>query len=329
MKSPGNPYMPRVLYTPAYDIAFLGLERLHPFDGRKSTRALRLVRSALDAPLDELVIAPEAPATQPSLRLIHEEGYLASLHHSAVVSRVLEVGPLRWLPGAALDRAVLRPMRWAVQGTIDAARNALTHGAAINLAGGYHHAHRDHGEGFCVYADIPIAIETLRRDGLLSERDRVLIVDLDAHRGNGFESICERDERIVYFDIYNAEVYPGPARLPASHMFLFGCGSGMTDQAYRDVLEEHLPEVLSRGPFALAFYNAGTDVLAGDPLGQFDLSREAVLRRDRYVIESLEDSGVPWVMVPSGGYTEASHRLLADTVVWACGRRSAGESSRR
>lgn len=322
MKSTGSPSMPRVLYTPAYDVAFLGLERLHPFDGRKSTRALRLARSALGAPLDGLVIAPQGPATQPSLRLIHEEGYLASLRHSAVVAKVLEIGMLRWLPGVALDRAVLRPMRWAVQGTIDATRNALTHGSAINLAGGYHHAHRDHGEGFCAYADIPIAIEAMRRDGLLSEQDRVMIIDLDAHRGNGFESIYEHDERIVYFDLYNAQVYPGPAQLPARHMSLFGCRFGMTDRAYFDILEKHLPEVLDRGSFALAFYNAGTDVLAGDPLGGLGLTREAVLRRDRYVIESLENAGIPWVMVPSGGYTDASHKLLADTVIWACGRRS-------
>ena len=312
--------MPRVLYTPAYDVAFLGLERLHPFDGRKSTRALRLVRSALGASLDALVIAPEAPATQSSLELVHEESYLASLSDSTVVSRVLEVGLLRWLPGVALDRAVLRPMRWAVQGTIDATRNALTHGAAINLAGGYHHAHRGHGEGFCVYADIPIAIEAMRRDGLLSEQDRVIIIDLDAHRGNGFQSIYEHDERVVYFDLYNTLVYPGPAQFPAAHMFLFKCYSGMTDRAYFDALEKHLPEVLSRGPFALAFYNAGTDVLAGDPLGLFDLTREAVLRRDRYVVENLENAGIPWVMVPSGGYTDESHRLLAGTVAWACGR---------
>jgi histone deacetylase 11 len=322
MKSTGGPSIPRVLYTPAYDVALLGLERLHHFDGRKSTRALRLVRSALGATLDGLVMAPETPVTLPSLRLIHEEGYLASLRHSAVVSKVLEVGALRWLPGVALDRAVLRPMRWAVQGTIDATRNALTHGAAINLAGGYHHAHRDHGEGFCAYADIPIAIEAMRRDGLLSERDRVIIIDLDAHRGNGFESIYEHDERVVYFDLYSAQVYPGPLQHPASHMSLFGCRFGMTDQAYFDTLEKHLPEVLNKSPFALALYNAGTDVLAGDPLGGLGLTREAVLRRDRYVIESLESAGIPWVMVPSGGYTDESHRLLAGTVAWACGRMS-------
>jgi len=314
--------MPRVFYTPAYDVAFLGLERLHPFDSRKSTRALRLARSALGASLDELVMTPEAPATERSLRLIHQDAYLSSLRNSAVVSRVLEMAVLRWLPGAMIDRAVLRPMRWAVQGTIDAARYALTHGAAINLAGGYHHAHRDHGEGFCAYADIPIAIEAMRRDGLLSERDRVLIIDLDAHRGNGFESIHTCDERVVYFDLYNAQVYPGPARVPASHMLLVPCLAGMNDQQYFHALQKHLPAVLKTGPFALAFYNAGTDVLSGDPLGGLNLTREAVLRRDRYVIETLETACIPWVMVPSGGYTEESHKLLADTLVWACGRQS-------
>jgi histone deacetylase 11 len=120
------------------------------------------------------------------------------------------------LPGRTLDRRVLLPMRWAVQGTIDAARMAVAGGAAINLAGGYHHAHRDRGEGFCLYADVPIAIEMLRKEKLLSENARVAIIDLDAHRGNGFEAIYEHDERVQFFDLYNFQVYPGPLQGPAS-----------------------------------------------------------------------------------------------------------------
>jgi histone deacetylase 11 len=316
--------VPRIFYTPDYDISFWGIERLHPFDSRKSSRALQRIRSALGSELPTLLSAPSAPATEDSLRLVHEDAYLRSLRHSGVVAKALEVWPLRLLPARALDRKVLRPMRWAVQGTIEAARHALAHGAAINLAGGYHHSHRDHGEGFCVYADIPIAIEVLRAQGLLSAEARIAIIDLDAHRGNGFEAIYENDERVTYFDMYNFQVYPGLLRSKDERRkFVLSLRALMDDEGYFNVLKHHLPEFLGTGPLALAFYNAGTDVLAGDPLGRFSLTREAVLERDRYVIQSLEKRGIPWVMVPSGGYTEESHKLVADTVVWACTRERA------
>ena len=246
---------------------------------------------------------------------------MRSLGHSTVVSKALEVWPLRLLPARALDSNILRPMRWAVQGTIEAARHALAQGAAINLAGGYHHSHRDHGEEFCIYADIPIAIETLRAQGLLSPDARIAIIDLDAHRGNGFQSIYENDARVAYFDIYNFQVYPGlPSSKDERQKFLLPLRALMDDEGYFNVLKHHLPEFLATGPFNLAFYNAGTDVLAKDPLGRLSLTREAVLERDRYVIQGLEKLGIPWVMVPSGGYTEESHKLLADTIVWACTR---------
>ena len=313
--------VPRIFHTPAYDISFWGIERLHPFDSRKSSRALKRVRDALGSSFPGLLNAPSAPVTEDSLRLVHESGYLSSLRHSSVVAKALEVWPLRLLPGRTLDKNVLRPMRWAVQGTIEAARDALAYGAAINLAGGYHHSHRDHGEGFCIYADVPIAIEVLRAQGLLSTDARVAIIDLDAHRGNGFEAIYGSDGRVAYFDMYNFQVYPGLLRTKGErHRFVLSLRALMDDEGYFNVLKHHLPQFLSTGPFALAFYNAGTDVLTGDPLGHLSLSREAVLERDRYVIESLEALGIPWVMVPSGGYTEESHKLVADTVVWACTR---------
>jgi histone deacetylase 11 len=313
--------VPRIFHTPAYDISFWGIERLHPFDSRKSSRALKRVRDALGSRFQGLVNAPSAPATEESLLRVHEAGYLSRLRHSDVVAKALEVWPLRLLPARSVDRNVLRPMRWAVQGTIEAGREALAHGAAVNMAGGYHHSHRDHGEGFCVYADIPIAIEVLRSQGILSADARVAIIDLDAHRGNGFQAIYENDERVAYFDMYNFQVYPGLLRSKDErHRFVLSLRALMDDEGYFNVLRHHLPEFLDTGPFALAFYNAGTDVLAGDPLGRFSLTRAAVLERDRYVIESLEKLGIPWVMVPSGGYTEESHKLVADTVVWACTR---------
>ena len=310
---------PRVFYTPSYDISLWGIERLHPFDSCKATRAWRLIEKALGGRSQAVAAHPTSPAKMNALQQIHTTQYLDSLRSSAVVARAVEISLLRWLPNASLDKRILLPMRWATQGTVDAARLALADGCAINLAGGYHHAHRDRGEGFCIYADVPIAIESMRREGKLSSEARIAIIDLDVHRGNGFESIYANDPRVEFFDIYNFQIYPGrhTDRGERWH-FLSGLRAHMDDEGYFNILKKYLPEFLQRGPYALAFYNAGTDVLAGDPLGRLDLSREAVLERDRYVIGSLDRAGIPWVMVPSGGYTDESHRLVADTVLWAC-----------
>lgn len=314
---------PRIVYSPKYDMSLWGIERLHPFDSRKASRAWRLIRAALGSSADALCASPPSPVSRQLLESVHSQEYLDQLTSSRAVAQALEMSVLRILPAEILDKRILSPMRWATQGTVNASEMALANGCAVNLGGGYHHAHRDRGEGFCVYADIPIAIEHLRRAGLLQSDDKVAVIDLDAHRGNGFESIYEHDSNVHFFDIYNFQVYPGLHKERAgSHNVIFGLRAGMGDDGYLNVLEAELPKFISQSGYRLAFYNAGTDVFRSDPLGRLNLSKEAVLERDRYVLRSLDTAAIPWVMTPSGGYTKESHLLLADTVIWACGNRT-------
>jgi histone deacetylase 11 len=108
----------------------------------------------------------------------------------------------------------------------------------------------------------------MRLEGGLTRDARVAIIDLDVHRGNGFEAIYAEDPRVEFFDIYNFQIYPGRHSYQAERwQFLSGLRAHMDDEGYFNVLKKYLPEFLDRGPYALAFYNAGTDVLAGDPLG--------------------------------------------------------------
>jgi histone deacetylase 11 len=314
---------PRILYSPKYDMSLWGIERLHPFDSRKASRAWRLIRAAMGSQADALRALPVSPADSHLLESVHSQAYLNQLESSGTIADALEMRWLRFLPAALLDNRILLPMRWATQGTVNACEMALINGCAVNLGGGYHHAHRDRGEGFCVYADIPIAIEHLRQAGLLQSGDKIAVIDLDAHRGNGFESIYEHDSNVHFFDIYNFQVYPGLHKQHVgSHNVLCGLRSGIGDDGYMNVLKSELPKFLGQAHYRLAFYNAGTDVFRGDPLGRLNLSHDAVLERDRYVLSSLDGTDIPWVVTPSGGYTKESHRLLADTVIWACGSRT-------
>ena len=302
--------------SPACDIRIPFASWLHPFDGRKFSRAMRCVMQA-DIPGTAGCIRPIAgPLAEADLLRVHDRAYLASLCQSRTVARILEAAPLRFVPAGLLHQWILRPMLVAAAGTLAAAESAcLSGGTAVCMGGGFHHAHADHGEGFCVFADIPIAIRGLVARGHLSAQDQVLVIDLDAHRGNGFEAIC-RDWPVQFFDMYNFQVYPGlddsePERFP----FLIPLRRGEDDPGYLGTLSEELPRFLESNSGArLAFYNAGTDVFAGDRLGQFALSEDGVFRRDRMVLEELRRRHIPTVMVTSGGYSKASHRMIARTV---------------
>ncbi len=310
---------PVLVHSPGYDLSLPGLDWLHPFDGRKFSRAWRLVESQLGTRAAAIRVRPAAPASDAALLRVHAPAYLESLSSPAVVARALEVAALGFLPRAILRRRVLDPMRLATAGTMLAVDRALEgEGAmAMNIGGGFHHAFRDHGEGFCLYADVAVAIAQARAWGALGATDPIAIIDLDAHRGNGVWDLCGADPAIRILDVYNFQAYPGlfdgspddfPFQVPVK---------AMTDGAsYLRLVEEELPRFLASMPTPrLAIYNAGTDILAGDPLGGLAVPAGHVAARDRLIVRTLAAEGIPTVVVTSGGYTRESHRLVAQLAV--------------
>lgn len=187
---------PRLIYSPDYDIHAFGLEKLHPFDTRKYSRAYAELQRALGDVIQRQTVLVEMPVSNALLRRVHSQDYLEQLKDRAYLARALEVPFIGRIPLAVIEARVLHPMRLATMGTVLAARCALREGAAINLSGGYHHASANRGEGFCLFADIAIAIADLRATRQLGEDDHVLIVDLDAHQGNGLERIFMDDRRV-------------------------------------------------------------------------------------------------------------------------------------
>ena len=312
--------MARIVYSRHYNIGFFGLERLHPFDSRKYGRAWRRIRRHLGSSLGGMHVRPARPIRWHELHAVHRLAYLERLREPAYVAAALEIPPMRLLPGRVIDWCVLRPMRWATMGTIMAARECLQGGLAINLAGGFHHARPDGGEGFCIYSDIALAVHALRDEGLLAEEDRVAYVDLDAHQGNGVCHAFMDDPRVFIFDVYNGTIYPSYDTVARGRIDCDVRLDGSCDEAgYLHELKTRLPgfldSIAQSRPVGLAIYNAGTDVFRGDPLGGLDLSSEGVHERDLFVVEELRSRGIPTLMVPSGGYTRASYRLLADSVI--------------
>ncbi len=309
-----------LVYSRGYDIGLLGLERLHPFDSRKYSHAYQQLQRRFGTALHRWRLDPGREISAGELATVHGARYLQrDLRSSAYLGRALELPFVSKLPVWLIDRAVLRPMRRATMGTLLAARTALANGSfAINLGGGYHHASRSRGEGFCVYADVAVAVSMLRSSGELAYDDQLLYIDLDAHQGNGVARTFADDSALAIFDMYNADIYPRDAVARRRIDRDLPLADGSSEEHYLSTLRRHLPDFIEcssqRQRPRLAIYNAGTDVFFDDRLGGLSLSIAAVLERDCYVVDLLRGAQIPWVMVLSGGYSHQSHQLIAASV---------------
>jgi histone deacetylase 11 len=287
-----------LVYSQRYQIDLAGAETLHPFDINKYARMyLQLVTDGLVRP--EEVFVPAEVSHQDLLR-VHTPDYLARLRQPACLARYLESGFVTLMLPSAADAGILRPFRYATGGTILAARLAMQHGIAVNLGGGYHHAEPDRGGGFCIYADMPIAIRVLQAEGLIR---RALVVDLDVHQGNGTARCVAADDAVFTFDMHEADIYPIPKETNDLDVPL---PAGTGDREYLKTLSEHLPEVFDSARPDLVFLQAGVDVLDGDPLARLRLTPDGIVERDRLVFEAATRRKVPIVMVLGGGYSRGA-----------------------
>lgn len=236
------------------------------------------------------------PVDRETLALVHTPEYLDKLESSGLSAAEQRKLGMPW------SEALWLRSRLACGGTLLAAHIALDSGLAGNLAGGTHHAFADHGEGFCVLNDVAIAITALRKEALI---ERALVIDLDVHQGNGTAAIFAGVEEVFTFSMHGDRNYP----TEKMHSDLdVGLKDGTDDAVYLRALHEHLPAVLDRAEADMTFYLAGVDVAAGDRYGKLALSEQGIRSRDRHVIESVRDRGLPLVIVLGGGYAATRER---------------------
>ncbi|GAB2223576.1 hypothetical protein Droror1_Dr00017717 [Drosera rotundifolia] len=182
------PHKVPIIYSAGYDIAFLGIEKLHRFDSSKWGRICQFLISA--KLLDKKHLVEPVEASTDDLLVVHTQKYLTSLKNSVTVATIMEVPPVAILPICIVEKKVLYPFRKQVGGTILAAKLAKERGWAINVGGGFHHCSTENGGGFCMYADISLCIHFAF---VRLNVSRVLVIDLDAHQGNGHERDFSND----------------------------------------------------------------------------------------------------------------------------------------
>jgi acetoin utilization deacetylase AcuC-like enzyme len=252
-----------------------------------------------EAQLGTLTIA--AAATEEQLLLAHAPEYLARMLAGEMSEREMRRIGFPWsLP--MVERA-----RRSVGATIAACRTVLQQGSlgiAVSLAGGTHHAYADHGEGYCVFNDSVVAARCMQTEGLA---DRVVVIDLDVHQGNGTAALVANDATIFSFSVHGASNYPFQKETSDLDIAL---PDGTTDQAYLDALEVGLSEAIERSHADLAIYLAGADPYQDDRLGRLKLTKEGLLARDRLVLDYCQQAGLPIAITMAGGYAH----IIVDAV---------------
>ncbi len=283
-----------------------------PPSAHDSRRADRI----LDHLHDEGLLRPDRlhrprPASLRILRLVHDDEYLESLQDVDVMTSILGgewPDPVR----------ILDNHRAMVGGTVLASRIAIREREiSVNLGGGFHHARADRGQGFCIFNDVAVAIADLRARGF---RERVCVIDLDLHDGDGTRAIFAADADVYTLSIHNRDL--GPSAAVASTCLALG--TDVRDEAYLESVREHVPVALARSRPGMIFYLAGVDPAADDAIGDWRISAEAMLERDRTVVRAVRAlPGNPGLAILlAGGYGRYAWRYSARFFGWLAGGRA-------
>ncbi len=293
MKNPiSEIVLPPIVHHPAYRAE---LSADHRFPMNKYEALARVLEA-------DGLVGPEGfhrpePASLQVVAAAHHRDYV-----QAVFDMTLPPEMVRRI-GLPITPSMVLRSRASCAGTLLAARLALTHGVACNTAGGSHHAGRAHGAGYCIFNDVAVAAANLLAEGVI---DRVLVVDLDVHQGDGTAEIFAGDPRVFTFSVHAAKNYPA-RKFPGD--LDIELPDGADDAAYLAALNEVLPMLLDRVDPELVFFNAGVDPHADDRLGRLAMTDDGLLARNRYVFEQCRARAAPVCGVVGGGYDRDVERL--------------------
>lgn len=291
-----------------------------PTGHRFPMQKYRLLReSIVTHPQIELLEAPAANDTQ--LLYAHDPSYIQRVCLGKLSTE--EQG----LIGFPWSKAMVERSRRSVGATIAACQAAITDGVAVNLAGGTHHAYRNHGSGFCVFNDAAVAARLLQK--IQGKHYRVAIVDLDVHQGNGTASILKNDDRIFTLSLHGENNFPFQKEGSDLDIAL---PDGCNDAPYLDALEGALAELQTQFDPQFLIYLAGADPHEGDRLGKLNVSQSGMLARDKMVYDFAQKRSLPVAIAMAGGYgkkIEQTVEIHAQTILASlCLDQSASHSAR-
>jgi acetoin utilization deacetylase AcuC-like enzyme len=272
-------------------------------------RKFGLVRSEVERlGLDITLVAPE-PVSDDDLMAVHDAAYVDAVR-SGEPRALAESQKFPWSPELA------ESVRHTNGGCIAALFAALDDGCAGNLASGFHHAHADHGEGFCTFNGLVVALERARRDGRIA---RGLVIDLDLHYGNGTAALLGSRP-----DFFNLSIYGNWYRDNTAHRdvvsesapdgantWSVAVPNGASGADYLALVAAHVPVAIDRARPDVLLYQAGADPYREDPYSPLDVSEDDLAARDRLVFDLARQKGIPIAWVLAGGYTRDVSKVVA------------------
>jgi acetoin utilization deacetylase AcuC-like enzyme len=245
------------------------------------------------------ILSPQI-CPQEVLALTHSSSYLDKLNQLQLSAK--EQRAIGFPQTAEMIEREYRIM----QGTIDCALYAWQHkSCALNIAGGTHHAFADRGEGFCICNDMAVAANYLLQQGIVQ---RILIIDLDVHQGNGTASIFSNSKNVFTMSMHGAHNYPFHKEI--SHLDI-PLQDGTTTTQYLELLASHLPAVLDTFQPQFAFYLCGVDILNTDKFGKLAVTPQGCAQRDAFVFQQLKQRNIPVACAMGGGYS-ADIKIIVD-----------------
>ena len=267
---------------------FLPLPPGHPFPMAKFRDSC--VALLAKGVIDKTALVAVQPASDEVLLRVHSSDYLGKLR-TCQITRAEEVKlglPItpQLFPRSAMETEATRQACWA----------ALEDGAAAVLAGGTHHAFADRGEGYCVLNDVAVAVRDLqvKRPGI-----KVLVVDTDAHQGNGTHALLREDPNVFCYSIHVGKNYPTtkvPGDLDVETVRY------VEGDVYLKKLRESLSGVMETFKADLVIWISGADPHRNDRFGQMLLTLAEIKERDRFVSQLAFSRNLPTVLLYGGGY---------------------------
>lgn len=246
-------------------------------------------------------LAEPEPVTEKILRLVHTPEYIAAVR-TGTPRALAESQKFPWSP------ALFPSVCLTNSACLAAAHRALHDGIAAALASGFHHAHADHGEGFCTFNGLVVAADALK---IRREVQTVAILDLDLHYGNGTAALAATRPYLTALSIYGNDYQANVGYRDVTarrhedgpNHFSVALPAGCEGRRLNEILEQHLPTLLKSGKPDLLLYQAGADPLQDDPYSPLALSHADLLERDRRVFEFARAQALPIAWVLAGGYT--------------------------
>ena len=237
------------------------------------------------------------PCSDETLKKTHSESYIKDIKN-----KTLDKNGIKKIGFPLVDSVVQRSLI-ATGGTVLASKLAINYGVACNTAGGSHHANYEGGAGYCVFNDVAVAAQYLLDRGLAN---RILIVDLDVHQGNGSADIFKDNKNVFTFSMHSKSNYPAKKSVSNLDVEL---EDNTEDKEYIKVLKFYLNQ-LNEENFDYVFYIAGVDVHFNDRLGKLKISDDGIRERDELITENFFSKGIPLCGVLGGGYNKDSKKLV-------------------